>query len=49
VTPWWTFGEVRTEVGVWSSHAVKKTLRKARRTADGSAVGVRVQLQVLME
>jgi hypothetical protein len=49
VTPWWMFGKARTEVVAWSSRAVKKTLRQARRAAGGSAVGVRVQLQVCME
>lgn len=45
----WTFGGVRTEVVAWPSREVKKTFRQARRTAGGSGVGVRVQLQVFME
>jgi len=36
--PWWTFGEVRTELVAWPSRAVK-TSRQSRRTADGSSLG----------
>jgi len=40
---------LRTEVATWSSRVGKKTLQHARRAADGSSLGIHVQLPVSME